>query len=348
MNRNMSNNDFDVGPKRQPKHTPSTGIAKYEMRAAKRSRSSPVPTEESSWTEQMHREFVESIMQEGIDKASPSVILEHMSLREDYPSLSNEHIKSHLQKYRRNQDKSMSEFLHENDSWIQRALTMGASNQSMSPRKIVEMMGSDEPQLLGGHVSAFLSFAEMMVDAKPIVTMNLPPEKSHEDFIGAKIPYPVLTPQESRSPLGISIMRVMALCTSMTQYMLEERDAAKQEEVAGHDETTRSIQGEPAAAAWAAGSDPSTDTSSMLEPIDIEAADIHQVALSNFPSFFLPREGDSIQPHRTEGVVAFEPIAYSSDDAFQQPSRHHLQSSQFILDSLNKDSPDLGHNSSST
>jgi hypothetical protein len=79
------------------------------------------------------------------------------------------------------------------------------------------------------------------------------------------------------------MMRVMALCTSMTQCMLQQRDATKQEEAAGHDDDmTRSIQGKLAAVARATSFDPSTDDYSMLEPIDIQAADMYQAALSNF------------------------------------------------------------------
>jgi hypothetical protein len=131
-------------------------------------------------------------------------------------------------------------------------------------------------------------------------------------------------------------------------------DAAKQEEAAGHDnEMTRSIQGKPAAAAAAAARatsfDPSTDNSSVLEAIGIQAADMHQTVLSNFqfPSFLLPREGDSIQPHRYESMVPAantaaveppKPIAYSNDDAFQPPSR---QSEQFYLYFLDEDSRKL-------
>jgi SHAQKYF class myb-like DNA-binding protein len=336
MNRNTDYNG--IGPNKQRKHTPTTGI-EDQSRTAKRSRSGPVSTEEP-WTEHLHRQFALSIMEEGIEKASPSVILDNLKLRVHHPSLSSEKVKSHLQKYRRNREKSQSEFLQENDSWMQKALTMGVSNQSVSPWTIVEMMGSKEPQLLGGHVPAFLSFAVMMADAQPIIKMQLPTENSHEDFIGARIPYPVLTVAERSSPLGASMMRVMALCTSMTQSLLEQRDAAKQEEVAGHDETTTSNQGEheharvaAAAAVWAASSDSSLDNSSTLEPIDIQAADTHQIALSNslsnyrFPSFLLPREvGDSLQqPHPDEGnlpatnsadVDASKPRAYSNDDVF--------------------------------
>jgi SHAQKYF class myb-like DNA-binding protein len=334
MNRNQSNTDSDIDSNKQrSKHTAPTTDIESCKRVTKRSRNSSVSTEES-WTEHLHRQFVQSIMIEGMEKASPSVILKNMTLRDHHPDLSSEQVKSHLQKYRRNREKSQSEFLQENDSWMQRALTMGASNQSVSPWTIVKMMGSDEHQLLGGHVPAFLSFTVMMADAQPIITMQLPPENSHESFIGARIPYPVLTPEERMSPLGSSMMRVMALCTSMTQYMLEQRDTAKQEEVAGYDETTSSIQGEDeqigVAAARAPSSDLSPDDSSILEPIDIQAADNQQISLSNyqFPSFLLPHEdADSIQspnPDKgvlppaatTAGVDPFEPMAYSNDNAF--------------------------------
>jgi hypothetical protein len=130
-------------------------------------------------------------------------------------------------------------------------------------------MGSDDrSRLLGGHAAAFLSFAALAEErstAQPVL-MQLPPDISRQDFVGARIPNPELTPQERRSPLGASIMRVVALCSSMTQYVLQLREAAKQEATAGLEST--SLEGElaDASVARAASTDLSID-SSVLEPI---------------------------------------------------------------------------------
>jgi SHAQKYF class myb-like DNA-binding protein len=339
MNPVNCNND-DAGPQNQRKRPPTE--KSDHQRTVSRSRRKPVPDpaaaaaaiiEEKSWTEEMHRQIVEAIMGEGLKKASPMVILDNMTLQN--AALSNERVKSHLQKYRNNKDINKSEFFKEYHSWIQRALAVGATNESVSPWKIAEMVGSNDPHLLGGQVAAFLSFAVMAEEhtaAQPI-KMQLPPDIPSKDFVGVSIPCPELTPQEINSPLGASIMRVIPLCNSLTQFLLQQREAAKQEKTTGLE--TREFQEVRAAVSRAASADPSVD-SSMLEPLDIQAAEMQQAGLSNFkfPSFLLPR-GDSKQRHRddrvepagtTPAIDPYEPFAYSNESAFQPPSWNHVQS----------------------
>jgi SHAQKYF class myb-like DNA-binding protein len=294
--------------------------ATHPERTAKRSWcDSPAPenasTGESRWTEQVHRQFVEAIMMHGMRVASPSVILEHMSYQHE--ALSSERVKSRLQKYRRNRDKSESEFMEEYDSWMQTALTMGAT-MTASPSIIAEMLGlEDRPHLLGGHAAASLSFAALAEDqdhttAQPIV-MPLPPDLAPQDFVGARIPHPVLTPQESQSPLGASIVRVVALCRSMTQYLLHQREATKQVTTAGLEST--SLEGQHADADAPVARPASTNLS--MEP------SVHSNLLPT--SCILPL-GDSDKPHQyerkvsadnTEAIDPYDAIAYSkNDDAF--------------------------------
>lgn len=226
----------NVGNRNQRKRA-ATHIL-YPERTAKRACDSPDPenatTGESCWTEQVHRQFVEAIMMSGMKQASPSVILEQMCFQHE--RLSSERVKSRLQKYRSNRDKSESEFMLEYDSWMQTALTMGATTMT-SPSTIAEMMGSadNRPHLLGGHAAAFVSFAALSEEhstAQPI-KMPLPPDLPTQDFVGARIPNPILTPQERKSHLGASIMHVVALCRSMTQDLLQQREATNQEATAG-------------------------------------------------------------------------------------------------------------------
>jgi SHAQKYF class myb-like DNA-binding protein len=289
----------------------------YHEGMAKRACDSPVPdnatTDESCWTEQVHRQFVEAIMMHGMKQASPSVILDHMSYHHE--ALSSERVKSRLQKYRRNKDKSESEFMQEYDSWMQTALTMGAT-MTASPSTIAEMMGSDDrPHLLGGHAAAFLSFAALAEEhstAQPIM-MPLPPDLAPQDFVGARIPHPALTPQESQSPLGASIMRVVALCRSMTQYLLQQREATKEEATAGLEESTLLEQGDHADAPVSrpASTDFSLESSvhsnllltSCILPLDDNAK---------------PRQYELEMPaDNTEAIDPYDVIAYSNnDDAF--------------------------------
>jgi SHAQKYF class myb-like DNA-binding protein len=307
MNRDSHDEDADdnVGITNQRKRAATH--AQYPEKTAKRSCDSLTPvnatTGESCWTEQVHRQFVEAIMMSGMKQASPSVILDHMSYQ--HASLSSERVKSRLQKYRRNRDKSESEFMQEYDSWMQTALTMGATTTA-SPSTIAEMMGStdDRPHLLGGHAAAFLSFAALAEEhstALPI-TMPLPPDPPPQDFVGARIPNPALTPQERKSPLGSSIMRVVALCRSMTQYLLQQREAANQEA-----EST-SLEREHADVELTRAA--STDLS-------MDSLDHSNLLLT---SIILPLD-DSTKPHQyerrmpddnTEAVDPCEAIAYSN------------------------------------
>jgi SHAQKYF class myb-like DNA-binding protein len=291
--------------------------ATHLKRTAKRACDSLAPenasTGESPWTEQVHRQFVEAIMMQGMKQASPSVILDHM--RYHHEALSSERVKSRLQKYRRNRDKSESEFIQEYDSWMQTALTMSATMRA-SPSNIAEMMGlEDRPHLLGGQAAAFLSFAVLAEDqdhttAQPIV-MPLPPNIAPQDFVGARIPHPALTPQESQSPLGASIVRVVALCRSMSQYLLEQREATKQVTTAGLESTSLEREHAEAPAVRPASTDLSLETS------------VHSNLLLS--SCILPLD-DSDKPHHyerkmsagnTKAIDPYDAIACSkNDDSF--------------------------------
>lgn len=295
--------------KRAPSHIPSHG------RMAKRSCDSPAPgkitTGASFWTEQIHRQFVETILTYGMRQASPSVILEHMTITHE--ALSSERVKSRLQKYRRKGDNSKSEFMQEYDSWMQTALTMGATTTA-SPSTITEMMGLDDRNhLLGGHAAAFLSFADMVEEHRTVqpILMQLPPDMSpSKDFVGARIPNPALTPQERGSPLGASIMRVVALCRSMTQNLLEQREATKQEATTALKFTLLEGEHADAVVARAASTDFSLDSSVLSN-------------LQQFTSSILPAD-DSTEPHQyerkmpaniTEATDAYGAIAISNNDA---------------------------------
>ena len=105
--------------------------------------------EDELWTEEMHRNFVMAIYDTGVAQSSPSVILENM---DQHPtdgtaaaaaasSLTSERVKSHLQKYRKNKDKSKEEFLKEYDSFLRKAVTVGGASGIMPPAAMIEMVG---------------------------------------------------------------------------------------------------------------------------------------------------------------------------------------------------------------
>lgn len=192
-------------------------------------------SESDAWTEETHRLFVESIYALGVKHASPSVIIEHMT--EEDPALTAERVKSHLQKYRSKEEKSKADFFQEYESWMQKALTIGAVGGSTSTdtTMIMEMMGSDT--LLGGDVAASLAYTVMAEDQSALDgekaaaqrTVSAPDLGRNKDIAGARIAFPTLTDEERKSSLGVSISHVMGLFHSMTQHLIKERDATELE-----------------------------------------------------------------------------------------------------------------------
>lgn len=167
--------------------------------------------DESPWTLETHRAFVEAIYSVGMSHASPAVIMEYMTLldptdhsggrrrksdhsnsghgshKERTRGVTNERVKSHLQKYRINGEKSKNEFLQEYDAWMRKGLTIGRAanpartggNASLSllhPSTVVQLMGGnadpiDSSELLGGERAAWLSYAtlaEEYTDREPL------------------------------------------------------------------------------------------------------------------------------------------------------------------------------------
>jgi SHAQKYF class myb-like DNA-binding protein len=185
------------------------------------------------WSEEMHRYFVAAIYDCGLRHSSPSVIMENMSTRP--ASLTSERVKSHLQKYRKHKEKSKEAFMADYDSFMRKAVTVGGAGGSgvshvvMPPSAMIEMMGGGKPS--GGDIAAFLSYSAMTegdntVNGKaPLSSLGIAKESQDylKNFSGTNVPFPQLTEEEKRSPLGISMVYVMGLFSSMSQYMMQER-----------------------------------------------------------------------------------------------------------------------------
>lgn len=196
--------------------------------------------EEKPWSEATHRSFVEAIYDIGVKNASPAVIMEHMSMADI--SITSERVKSHLQKYRNNKGKSKEEFFSEFDAWMQKALTVGAANDVestslASPSAIVNMMGNGS--FLGGEMASFLSYAAMYEDQNELngytdraTTQSVGDYFSSIASTGASVPFPVLTEEERKSPLGVSISHVIGLFYSVSKCIMQQRAAQEQLSVA--------------------------------------------------------------------------------------------------------------------
>lgn len=223
----------------------NTFIETEDASSAKRKRKRPKENLTTSkhakvdkpWSETMHRSFAEAIYDIGVKNASPAVIMEQMSTTDT--SITSERVKSHLQKYRNNKEKSKQEFFSEFDAWMQKALTVGAANgvESYSlapPSSIVNMMGNDS--FLGGEMASFLSYAAMYEDHNELNghtehsnSQNVGDYFSSIASTGASVPFPVLTEEERKSPLGVSISHVIGLFYSISKCIMQQR--AEQEQL---------------------------------------------------------------------------------------------------------------------
>eukprot|EP00934_Nitzschia_sp_Nitz4_P002172 Nitzschia sp. Nitz4//scaffold128_size63911//8563//9402//NITZ4_006213-RA/size63911-processed-gene-0.127-mRNA-1//-1//CDS//3329534814//2172//frame0 len=187
---------------------------------------------DEGWNDELHKEFVSAIFETGLRNASPAVILENMTKK--LQSITSERVKSKLQKYRNNKDKSRQEFLEQYDAFMGKLRALGfagvGTKADKSPLGMLEMLGSNE--LLGGDVAAYLSFAVMKEDiterdGDPSALSSEILQKGAleyvDDFSGTGIPFPELTESEKTSSLGISMTFVFGLFMSLTQHLMRER-----------------------------------------------------------------------------------------------------------------------------
>lgn len=263
-----------------------------------------------AWTEEMHRLFVESIYAIGVKHASPAVIIENMT--KENPNLTAERVKSHLQKYRSNKEKSKADFFQEYESWMQKALTIGAAGgvTSTGTSMIMEMMGSDT--LLGGDVAASLAYTVMTddqtaLDGEKVAaqrTLAAPDIGRNKDITGARIAFPTLTEEERKSSLGVSISHVMGLFYSMTQHLIKEREATELEKPVPdkvEQETKREPQIEKPAPETTAPSPPQHEPIDFLE--DEQDQDQDQ-------DLSFPRKFHALQPNFRNYYPPFPPQQY--------------------------------------
>ena len=183
----------------------------------------------TSWTPDVHRAFVEAILLHGMNRASPNIIAQHMIIKDD--SLTAERIKSHLQKFRKNKDKSIREFMTEYDAYLSQRI--GVPLAYTRQREISE--------LSGGEIAAHLTFASLVESGTTGETRF--PQRQHLVFPGNKfrassrelsymeyissrgmnLPYPNLTPEEAQTPIGVALQHVVGVIEAMNEQLMITR-----------------------------------------------------------------------------------------------------------------------------
>ena len=181
--------------------------------------------DEIPWTVQQHRDFVAAIYDVGLEKCSPSIILENMY--RPAKRITRERAKSHLQKYRLTKGKGKREFLKEYDSFLDRTETIKDIHTKINKAKgksppvpaavlSTALKGQAPETLIGGDAAALLSFSvlhNINVDQKPDgIAYDATPES-----------FPTLSKREKKSSLGRSLIQVHDMLQNMTNILLKAR-----------------------------------------------------------------------------------------------------------------------------
>jgi SHAQKYF class myb-like DNA-binding protein len=168
--------------------------------------------------EDLHRAFVAAIFDIGLSSSSPSVIMENMNSHPQ--SMTSEIIKSHLQKFRKSREKEKCKFLEDYVTCMQTKSRIGA----LAPSSVDKI-------IIGSKVAAFLSLS-VMKESEPKKEGESAPSKilaqgfvqgvNEAGFPAAHIPFPELSKEEKKSPLGTSLMFAMGLMKHLEQYVVQE------------------------------------------------------------------------------------------------------------------------------
>lgn len=177
------------------------------------------------WTPEMHRDFVEAVFRIGIQKASPNVISQNMQLSVE--GLTAERIKSHLQRFRKNKDKSLQEFMTEYNALMSKRL---AESRLLGFRR---NPGGGSSSASGGHVAADATLASLMQQSDPHFPLPLGagprfPSQILSKYISARgvhLPYPNLSDEEWQSPIGTAMYHAIESIRSLSYHLENVRSS---------------------------------------------------------------------------------------------------------------------------
>ncbi|KAL7551953.1 hypothetical protein ACHAWF_015878, partial [Thalassiosira exigua] len=198
----------------------------------KTSNADPRWSKRFTWPDELHRDFVSAIFDVGLKHSSPSAIMEFMSPN---PDVTSERVKSRLQKYRLNREKSRKEFMASYDSALEE---FRKRQQQMQP-------GEQEDSDTGGSFScgeaAALCTHATISDARiggsgsssreesqrstPIAVPG-PTSISNQNSEGAAVGalhMPLLTAQEKDGPLGQAFGHLIGVFQSLVQQLEDSR-----------------------------------------------------------------------------------------------------------------------------
>jgi SHAQKYF class myb-like DNA-binding protein len=225
---------------------------------------------DNEWNEDEHEKFVSSIFEIGLKNASPAIVMENMistKHTQKVEMITSERVKSKLQKYRNNKEKSKQEFMDKYCSYLKKIKSLeddGTIKDDSDLSSLMAVMGSGN-KLLGGDTAGYLTYAVMKEcnkekkkkkkrngnttngnnnngnnddndeesedeDNNDVLSTNVL-RKGARDYVdnyaGSAIQFPILTATEKKSSLGIAMTFIMGLFLSMSQHLTRERARAE-------------------------------------------------------------------------------------------------------------------------
>ncbi|KAL3791602.1 hypothetical protein HJC23_012192 [Cyclotella cryptica] len=169
-----------------------------------------------TWPDELHRDFVAAVFDVGLKHSSPSSIMEHMKLNADVTS---ERVKSHLQKYRLNRQKSRNEFMASYDSALEGFQKHPhdfdeEGDHSFSCGEVAALLTHSIQ--MEGKAEANAKNNTVVADPPPTQGASNPGTSAQDPDGVSTLHLPLLTEEERESPLGQSFGYLVGMFQTLT------------------------------------------------------------------------------------------------------------------------------------
>ena len=296
---------------------------------------------------QLHRDFVSAIFDVGLKNCSPSSILEYMPSN---PDITSERVKSHLQKYRQNRQKSRVEFMSSYDSAMENFRKRQQKGEDGEHQEVSDLSHN----LSCGEAAAFCT-NETLIDKGQNIGTSSSLEGSQRSVPGGPISssrsvssegegvgtlqMPLLTAEERDSPIGQAFGHLAGMLQSLSQQLEGDRrkQGAGRNTVPSSSQVVSSSQSQVAAIHHRHSPHPQQPTHqpytldvppSSLGPPTVEQAAVTAASLhANDPSL---HEVAAVVPHAflVQGRPAVQSSSACGYSPASQPQQHQAQPPQ--------------------
>ena len=177
-----------------------------------------------TWPDGMHRDFVSAIFDVGLKQASPTAILHAMPKTE---TISSESIKSYLEQYRVHRSKGKAQFM------TCHAASLKCETEGVNR---VPAIGETQSPIASGDLAKL---------ENPLALVTTSPSMQQDEPDSGALVLPILSEEEKRSPIGVSLGCLLGLFSSIRSQLMEQRARG----AANHVATVHDIQHQ--AVVWA-------------------------------------------------------------------------------------------------